>query len=39
MGKQEGIGLLLQVARHIIVNIDRRDVHFGLVGAGHRRTK
>jgi hypothetical protein len=36
MGKQEEVGLLLQVARHIILNMDRRDVHFGLVGGGHR---
>jgi glycosyltransferase involved in cell wall biosynthesis len=34
MGKQEGIDLLLQAARHIVVNMGRRDVHFGLVGGG-----
>ncbi|MGH8758746.1 MAG: glycosyltransferase family 4 protein [Burkholderiales bacterium] len=34
MGKQEGIDLLLQAARHIIVNMGWRDVHFGLVGGG-----
>jgi glycosyltransferase involved in cell wall biosynthesis len=34
MGKQEGIDLLLQAARHIIVNMGRRDVQFGLVGGG-----
>lgn len=34
MGKQEGIDLLLQAARHIIVDQGRTDVHFGLVGGG-----
>jgi glycosyltransferase involved in cell wall biosynthesis len=34
MGKQEGIDLLLQAARHIIIDMGRRDVHFGLVGGG-----
>ena len=34
MGKQEGIELLLEAARHIIVSLGRRDVHFGLVGDG-----
>ncbi|MYN47390.1 glycosyltransferase [Pseudoduganella sp. FT93W] len=34
MGAQEGIDLLLQAARHIIVDMGRRDVHFGLVGGG-----
>jgi glycosyltransferase involved in cell wall biosynthesis len=34
MGKQEGIDYLLRAARHIIHDIGRRDVHFGLVGGG-----
>lgn len=34
MGKQEGIDLLLQSARHIIIEMGRSDVHFGLVGGG-----
>lgn len=34
MGKQEGIDLLLQAARHIIKDMERTDVHFGLVGGG-----
>lgn len=34
MGKQEGIDLLLQAARHIIKDMGREDVHFGLVGGG-----
>jgi glycosyltransferase involved in cell wall biosynthesis len=34
MGKQEGIDLLLQAARHIVVDMARTDVHFGLVGGG-----
>jgi glycosyltransferase involved in cell wall biosynthesis len=34
MGKQEGIDYLLRSARHIIKNLGRRDVHFGLVGGG-----
>ncbi|HEX6004933.1 MAG TPA: glycosyltransferase family 4 protein [Burkholderiales bacterium] len=34
MGKQEGIELLLQAVRHIVVYRRRRDVHFGLVGGG-----
>jgi len=34
MGKQEGIDLLLQAARHIIRDMGRDDVHFGLVGGG-----
>ena len=34
MGKQEGIDLLLQAARHIVKNLGRNDVHFGLVGGG-----
>lgn len=34
MGKQEGIDLLLQSARYIVVDSGRQDVHFGLVGGG-----
>lgn len=34
MGKQEGIDLLLLAVRHVVENLGRRDVHFGLVGGG-----
>jgi len=34
MGKQEGIEYILQAARHIVHDMGRRDVHFGLVGGG-----
>ena len=34
MGKQEGIDLLLQAVRHIVHDLGRKDVHFGLVGGG-----
>lgn len=34
MGKQEGIDYLLQAARHIVNNLQRTDIHFGLVGGG-----
>ena len=34
MGKQEGIDYLLRAARHIVLNLGRSDVHFGLVGGG-----
>ena len=34
MGKQEGIEYVLQAARHIVHDMKRRDVHFGLVGGG-----
>lgn len=34
MGKQEGIDYLLQAARHIVHDLGRTDVHFGLVGGG-----
>jgi glycosyltransferase involved in cell wall biosynthesis len=34
MGKQEGIDYLLRAARHIVHDLKRRDVHFGLVGGG-----
>jgi glycosyltransferase involved in cell wall biosynthesis len=34
MGKQEGIDYLLKAARHIVVDMGRTDVQFGLVGGG-----
>jgi glycosyltransferase involved in cell wall biosynthesis len=34
MGKQEGIDYLLRAARHIVYDMNRTDVHFGLVGGG-----
>lgn len=34
MGKQEGIDYLLRAARHIVFDMGRKDVHFGLVGGG-----
>jgi len=34
MGKQEGIDHLLKAAHHIIHNMGRSDIHFGLVGGG-----
>jgi len=34
MGRQEGIDFLLQAARHIVFDLKRTDVHFGLVGGG-----
>ena len=34
MGKQEGIDYLLRAARHIVLDLGRTDVHFGLVGGG-----
>jgi glycosyltransferase involved in cell wall biosynthesis len=34
MGKQEGIDYLLRAARHIVFEMKREDVHFGLVGGG-----
>ena len=34
MGAQEGIDLLLQAIRHIVVDLGRTDVQFGLVGGG-----
>ncbi len=34
MGKQEGIDYLLRAARHIVFELSRNDVHFGLVGGG-----
>src|SRR5712692_312565 len=34
MGKQEGINYLLRAAHHIVFELSRNDVHFGLVGGG-----
>jgi len=34
MGAQEGIDLLLQSVRHLVHDMGRKDIHFGLVGGG-----
>ena len=34
MGRQEGLHFLLEAARHLIYTMNRRDVHFCLVGSG-----
>ncbi|HEV3009097.1 MAG TPA: glycosyltransferase family 4 protein [Burkholderiales bacterium] len=34
MGRQEGIDYLLRAVRHIVHDLKRTDVHFGLVGGG-----
>ncbi len=34
MGRQEGIDYLLRAVRHIVLDLGRTDVHFGLVGGG-----
>ena len=34
MGKQEGIDLLLQSVKHVVHDLKRTDIHFGLVGGG-----
>jgi glycosyltransferase involved in cell wall biosynthesis len=34
MGRQEGIDYLLKAARHLVFNLGRTDIHFGLVGGG-----
>ena len=34
MGRQEGIDYLLRAVHHIVHDLGRRDVHFGLVGGG-----
>jgi glycosyltransferase involved in cell wall biosynthesis len=34
MGKQEGIDYLIEVARILVHDMNRRDVHFALVGGG-----
>ncbi|RDD62281.1 glycosyltransferase family 4 protein [Ferruginivarius sediminum] len=34
IGQQEGLDLLLDAAEHLIHELGRRDVHFGIVGGG-----
>jgi glycosyltransferase involved in cell wall biosynthesis len=34
MGRQEGIDYLLRAVKHIVVDLVRKDIHFGLVGGG-----
>jgi len=34
MGKQEGLDYLLRAVRHIVRDLGRQDIHFGLVGGG-----
>ncbi len=34
MGRQEGIDYLLRAVRHIVFEMGRSDIHFGLVGGG-----
>ena len=34
MGRQEGIDYLLHAVRHIVFELGRQDIHFGLVGGG-----
>jgi glycosyltransferase involved in cell wall biosynthesis len=34
MGQQEGIDSLLRTVRHLVFDLGRRDIHFGLVGGG-----
>jgi glycosyltransferase involved in cell wall biosynthesis len=34
MGRQEGVDYLLRAAAHIVYQLKRHDVHFGLVGGG-----
>jgi glycosyltransferase involved in cell wall biosynthesis len=34
MGKQEGIDTLLHAIRHLVFDLRRTDIHFGLVGGG-----
>ena len=34
MGRQEGIDYLLRAAAHLVHELERSDVHFGLVGGG-----
>ncbi len=36
MGKQEGIEYLIEVARILVYDMNRRDVQFALVGGGPR---
>ncbi len=34
MGRQEGIDYLLRAVRHLVFDLHRTDIHFGLVGGG-----
>lgn len=34
MGRQEGIDYLVRAVRHIVFDLHRTDIHFGLVGGG-----
>ncbi|MBI4754063.1 MAG: glycosyltransferase family 4 protein [Betaproteobacteria bacterium] len=34
MGRQEGIDILLRSIRHVVFELGRQDIHFGLVGGG-----
>jgi len=34
MGRQEGIDYLLRAVRHTVIELGRKDIHFGLVGGG-----
>jgi len=34
IGQQEGMQYLVEAARHLIVTLGRRDIHFGVVGDG-----
>jgi glycosyltransferase involved in cell wall biosynthesis len=34
MGKQEGVDYLLRAVHHLVFDLGRRDIHFGLVGGG-----
>ena len=34
MGRQEGIDYLLRAVRHLVFDLRRTDIHFGLVGGG-----
>lgn len=34
MGQQEGLHLVLEAVRHIVHDMGRKDIHFGLVGDG-----
>lgn len=34
IGQQEGLDLLVDAAEHLVRNLRRRDVHFGVVGGG-----
>ena len=39
MGEQDGVHLLIEAARHIVAELGRDDVHFGLVGDGAERAR